>query len=109
VYKLEIKTLEQILENHPCDYHGICESFRALTTQSIGGVIPWYNIVKKWPKFSGSITYPVPAFDSGATPASAFNSAIEMWEGGYGELRKELLRYTIDELKRLDDEERCRD
>lgn len=58
-----------------------------------------YDTFEKWPKFSGNIHYPVPAvtYDH---PQTEYNRAGNMWEGAYGDLRKELLQFCIDELSK---------
>lgn len=59
------------------------------------------GLFKSWPLFSGSIVYPVPDPD-GFDPGCAFMEASDedMWEGAYGNLRKELLQHCIDELQK---------
>ena len=57
----------------------------------------WVN----WPKFSGSIRYPVPS-PNGRPPSEEYYWAQggTMWEGEYGKLRLELLDFLIEELEK---------
>lgn len=52
-----------------------------------------------WPKHSGDICYPVPDPAGVFHPASVFNRAVDMWEGEYGKLRKELARHALKNLE----------
>lgn len=67
-------------------------------------------LFKKWSKYSGVPSYPVPSVTLGLTAYGQFSIvAIDrgsFWEGEYGELRKELLQFCIDTLtKELENEE----
>ena len=64
----------------------------------------FYNLVQKWPKYSGCIDYPVPSpyCDDDRSPEDIYwsNSYAEtLWSGDYGNLRIELLDFMIDYLK----------
>lgn len=57
-----------------------------------------------WDKFSGSYSYPVPVPESpdlhGVTSEDIFYMQDNKYTGPYGELRRELLTFTIDSLNR---------
>ena len=50
-----------------------------------------------WPKFSGCAVYPVPG--SGVAFSRAVSSK-RLWSGEYGQLRKELLNFMIEQLEK---------
>jgi len=108
MYEYEIGVLEQMLKEPLCRLDGICVNFLNATGLSVLEAFPWEDIVESWPKFSGNSIYPIPSLISQQRPSQAFNCASDMWDGAYGELRKELLQHAINELKRLDDEERSK-
>lgn len=56
------------------------------------------DAMKLWPKRSESAMFPVPGIDGcGASVEFYFaQKNSSMWEGAYGDLRKELLAYLID-------------
>lgn len=58
------------------------------------------QVFVKWPKFSGDIEYPVPSSTDGCTPREQYDFTDNVWEGDYGDLRKELLQFCIDELSK---------
>lgn len=73
---------------------------------------PAYTVItelsKKWPKFSGISSYPVPVPDSlkpqyakQTIPCEAIYDDLSehKWLGEYGELRRELLQFLIEELE----------
>lgn len=56
------------------------------------------DAMKMWPKNSGNENFPVPSV-CGDSPLFDFHNAqvnVCMWEGAYGELRKELLAFLIN-------------
>jgi len=108
MYEREIAVLEQMLKEPLCRLDGICVNFLNATGQSTLDAFPWEDVVRSWPKFSGSSIYPIPSPIPQQPPAEAYDYAVDMWDGPYGELRKELLQHIINELKRLDDEERSK-
>ncbi|ASD52157.1 hypothetical protein KNT64_gp205 [Pseudomonas phage PspYZU05] len=57
------------------------------------------DIFPKWPKFSGRLNFPVPSIDE-CNPGAAF-VYNDKWKGEYGDLRKELLDFLIEELDTL--------
>lgn len=63
-------------------------------------IIP--DLSQKWPKFSGFPAYPVPV-PEGSNPLytcmEMYDSVLNKWEGEYGELRRELLQFLIEELE----------
>ena len=62
------------------------------------------EIFREWDKFSGDELYPVPSpRHKNSTPYNAYRKCYDMWQGPYGELRRDLLNFTIAHLeKRLD-------
>jgi len=62
---------------------------------------PFYDIVIRWPKYTGVITFPVPA--TGHDPISAYDD-IPLWKGEYGANRRELAAFIADELEKLPDD-----
>lgn len=56
-------------------------------------------LFQSWPKFSGSVAYPVPGVDR-MTPLEAFVYIRAVWVGEYGDLRRELLDHCIAELEK---------
>jgi hypothetical protein len=69
------------------------------------------NIYASWDKFSGKYCYPVPtpACEDGiegiTCPEEMYdyyiNNDLNMWEGDYGDLRKDLCRHVANELRKL--------
>lgn len=60
------------------------------------------TLFERWPKYSGTETYPVPSPDSTRSADSMFYYALDMdgmWTGPYGNLRKELLDFLIQETQ----------
>ena len=59
---------------------------------------------KEWDKFSGDELYPVPSpRHKNSTPYNTYRKYYEsndMWQGPYGELRKELLEFTIEFIEK---------
>lgn len=53
--------------------------------------------VKRWSKFSGNTVYPVPTPDH-TDPNSFYWKIDNKWEGDYGEVRKELLQWCIEQI-----------
>ncbi|ASD52153.1 hypothetical protein KNT64_gp201 [Pseudomonas phage PspYZU05] len=66
------------------------------------------ELFTKWPKHSGNILFPVPpphnnTIEESEHPMGAYEafSTCHLWEGEYGELRKELLDFCIGYLENL--------
>ncbi len=65
--------------------------------------------IRKWPKFSGDATYPVPC--DGITPKTAYDLHLSdirrcrwLWESEeYGTVRRELLDFLIEHFKGMVD------
>lgn len=55
-------------------------------------------LFRSWPNFSGCPVYPVPGV-AGMPPDEAFIRIHDVWEGEYGDLRRELLDHCIAELE----------
>lgn len=58
-----------------------------------------FSLFKAWPKFSGTLNFPVPHPTEPFSAASAYYFARDKWEGEYGALRMELLDFCITELE----------
>lgn len=54
------------------------------------------ELFKRWPQFSGWTAYPVP--HEWMRPIAAFYN-LPLWEDAYGEMRKDLLAFCIEELE----------
>lgn len=52
-----------------------------------------------WPEYSGSFDFPVPSPDKSLRPEQAYY-LLPKWKGEYGEARKRLLQWCIDELRK---------
>lgn len=70
--------------------------------------VTWGYLVGSWPKYSGSVVYPVPSvIDSHipttvlSSPETMYHSTDLQWEGEYGKLRMELLEHIIKELEEM--------
>ena len=60
----------------------------------------WFDhIIKMWPKYSGNSMFPVPSGDESIPPDCAYVYCQNVWEGKYGELRKELLDFLIEKTQ----------
>ena len=65
------------------------------------------KLASKWPKFSGIPSHPVPVPDSllnnyrksGIPSVEIYDAVLNKWVGEYGELRRELLDFLIEELE----------
>ena len=61
------------------------------------------KLSQKWPKWSGSLTYPVPIPENLVTSTVRTSywafCFLPKWEGEYGALRLELLDFLIEELE----------
>lgn len=55
---------------------------------------------KSWPLYSGDHNYPVPATSADTSATAAYYRAEHMWEGKYGNLRKQLLDFVILALEK---------
>ena len=51
-----------------------------------------------WDKFSGDICYPVPATDELFSAEGFYNYKDNLWEGTYGDLRKDLCLHIAKQL-----------
>lgn len=61
------------------------------------------NLFRVWPEFSGNDLFPVPYTEDGercADPDSAFYGTDDLWIEEYGDTRKRLLAFMIDELQK---------
>lgn len=58
------------------------------------------EIFRTWPKFSGTLSYPVPSTNPELSAEACFHFTSDKWSGEYGQLRRELLDYLIEELSK---------
>lgn len=62
------------------------------------------NLFQRWPEFSGNVGYPVPHPTLAASSAYMMGTYglndVSMWRGEYGESRRRLLNWMIDELSK---------
>lgn len=61
------------------------------------------NLFQQWPEFSDNLLFPVPYTEDGehcADPDSAFYATDNLWVDEYGDTRKRLLAFMIDELQK---------
>ena len=59
-------------------------------------------LARQWPKYSGCDTYPVPApkkYQQKPDPHCWAFCYLPNWQGEYGDLRRELLDFLIEELE----------
>lgn len=52
-----------------------------------------------WNKFSGDLSYPVPNVNPQFSPQNEYYCSNAIWNGGYGDLRKELLAHIIESIE----------
>lgn len=80
---------------------GICGNLESVNSHNSNTFILWLKEnVSEWEKFSGSSIFPV------ASPNSLYSAMdyymksrqLNVWEGEYGEDRKELLQWCIDRI-----------
>ena len=57
------------------------------------------QIFESWSKYSGDIAYPIPDPKGWGSAYTKFCRAGDMWEGEYGDLRRELCQYIADYIK----------
>ena len=89
--------------------HGICSQVDDYSkTNDLGykELVELYDTLRElfllWPEGTGSPTYPVPSPDPGLDRVDAFtvcNGAGTLWVGPYGESRKRLLAYLLEQTK----------
>lgn len=88
-----LQALISMREERPIPDRGICQNVEELTGRTHLTTLD--KLFMKWPKFSGSISFPVPHNNGHAW---AFYT-LPMWEGEYGASRLELLEFCIQELE----------
>ena len=68
----------------------------------VGGLanLVFTRLITKWPKYSGSLFYPIPSTNEELDVKSMYSSLPSKWEGGQLELRIEALEFVIDELEK---------
>lgn len=57
------------------------------------------KMFQAWPQYSGNPCYPVPSPDGPVTAYSSANLRGTLWQGEYGRLRVDLLKWLIQELE----------
>ncbi len=78
--------------------YGICGEFhRYYHGAAAYGSSELWRLFRLWPKYSGSIDYPIPGSYQAFWFAQKYGS---MWSGEYGKLRKELLNFMIEQLEK---------
>jgi len=86
--------------------HGPASPNRGICGQPslIDAALPVYarfqlgKVFAGWPLYSGSVAYPVPSVVEGLDAQDCYHT-LPKWEGVYGDLRRDLLAYTIDTLR----------
>ena len=102
-YESIVKMCQELLDKGPVEPAlGICFSLSWINGQGYYKVMSLLDgIVETWPKFSGSLGYPIPGDGTDYTdPNHCFNSVENLWEGVQGELRRELLQFIIKQCER---------
>lgn len=81
--------------------NGLCCEVELFTSAEAKSILQ--ECFKAWPKFSGSLSYPVPSVTHGLTPRDEYTcaSGFDMWskDEPYGALRWELVDHCIAYLK----------
>jgi len=75
---------------------GICHQRALLTALECERNLP--RLFVGWPLYSGDIDFPVPEDSGYISPENQYFSGCR-WSGTYGERRRDLLAYCIDQLK----------
>ena len=83
--------IEEQLRGASCDDDYICTIVEMFFLRAVVNKI-W----PLWPEFSGDTHYPIP----GAKYTYLYLSNGEHWKGEQGELRRELLQFTIEQLSK---------
>lgn len=84
-----------------CDYPGICALVYQLSGSSSDRSIyrtEMRRLFESWPEFSGDWRFPIKPPPGYHTPQEAY-SALHRWEGTYGEARRRLLDFMIEQLE----------
>ncbi len=82
---------------------GICtDVYELLGDKSIMETLS--SIMAKWPAHSGSLEYPIPSTHPKLNYFEIYWSTDNYWIGQYGQLRRELLHFCINELVRMQHE-----
>jgi len=90
-----------------CTHIGILIDEGVVTEQFLAEFDEYIDIERyysDWDKFSGNKYYPVPSIDDDLTPEEEYEIATEegsMWDGTYGDLRKDLCLHIAKELDKL--------
>ena len=100
-----LKSIENGTNRNPRD--GICgnvERTQAGRGQELPFFYTWKDLyrahIDNWPHFSGNQTFPIPDPLQEVQSGTIFMNTGDMWEGGYGVLRFDLLRFLIKALEK---------
>ena len=103
VLHLELKRLQSEGPTEAESSSGICDIMNKRVNSDTFNVYPVLQLAAEgWPKHSGDSIFPVPGVVVGCPADAAFTYAIDMWTGEYGDLRRELLDWTVDHLMTVD-------
>ena len=96
--KAAIEALETwAVSGAPLTNVGICSNLdSAIYCEDIYWCFVVECAARSWPHYSGSLAYPVPLH--GRLPKAAFEEEA-LWEGVYGELRRDLCKHIANYLK----------
>jgi hypothetical protein len=99
----EYKILKRLYEIDNGDYdryQGICHNVDRAVDFYTTDILKKYFV--RWPKYSGHLYFPVPVpkIYKHYGPLTTYCYVSNKWSGEYGELRKELLKFIINELER---------
>ncbi len=94
---------EQVETGTARPYRAICVALEKLELDTFVPVADQLQpLFERWPKYSGMGGYPVPSPVSKFGAAEMYYYALEeslMWTGEYGDLRRELLDFLLEETK----------
>lgn len=102
-YESIARMCQELLDKGPVEREfGICSSLDRRNGREYLKVVNLMDdIIETWPKYSGSYIYPIPCDGTDYTdPGDCFNAVEDLWEGVQGELRRELLRFLIEQCER---------
>lgn len=93
-----LRVLSDLLTRGPANYfHGICYEIKISEISCKEEDFLFY--ISDWPKHSGYTYFPIIDTTISSCAEDQYYSHSDLWKGTQGELRKELLEYTIKKLK----------
>ena len=103
VLHLELKRLQSEGPTEAESSSGICDIMNKRVNSDTFNVYPVLQLAAEgWPMHSGDSIFPVPGV-GGCTAEGAFGDAtVGLWIGEYGDLRRELLGWLVDNLLAVD-------